>query len=84
MTKGEILKEVKKELARARKLHPVWPDGFLLGFAIVQEEIGETQKEVLQFCQMEPTFPALHKKRKMVEKEAIQSLTTLFRFLEGK
>lgn len=55
---------------------PQWPTDPIHALSVVQEEVGETQKEVLQLC-YEP-----HKSdREKVRKEAIQMAAMSLRFL---
>lgn len=68
--------EVMAELARATTKFPQWPTDPLHAFAVVGEEFGECQKEVLQLC-YEP-----HKSSKeALRKEAVQLAAMSLRFL---
>ena len=78
MNKKDIIEKVLKELDNAYKKFPFWPNDPLHALAVVNEEIGELQKEVLQMC-YEP-----HKTNKeLIKLEAIQSTAMLLRFLIG-
>lgn len=71
-----VMQSVRDELGRAVSKFPTWPDDPLHALAVVQEEIGELQKDVLQLM-YEP-----HKtSRENVRKEAIQTAAMALRFL---
>lgn len=40
---------IDKELIRAEKIHPFWPDNLFIQLAIMQEEAGEVTKAVLDY-----------------------------------
>ena len=70
------LQDVITEFYAASANFPQWPTDPLHALSIVQEEVGEVQKEVLQMC-YEP-----HKSdREKVKKEAIQMAAMSLRFL---
>jgi hypothetical protein len=54
-----ILDEVMAEVARARRLHPAWPDDEIHGAAIVCEESGEAIRAALRYCYEGGTRDAL-------------------------
>ena len=71
-------KDVLIELERARIKFAEWPTDPLHAYAVVQEEVGEAQKEILQLC-YEP-----HKtSREEIYKEVIQATAMMYRFLES-
>ncbi len=74
--KAEIVAKICEEIDRATVKFPLWPDDPLHALAVVQEEIGELQKEILQSC-YEPTKSNAF----TVEKEAIQTAAMAIRFL---
>lgn len=69
---------IKKELDRAKAKFPTWPTDPLHALAVVQEEVGELQKEVLQLC-YEPNKADFE----AVKKEAIQAAAMAIRFVES-
>jgi hypothetical protein len=78
MERSEIIKESANELERAIIKFPWWFKDPIHAFSIVQEEIGETQKEIIQ-SKYEPDKSSLND----IKKEAIQSIAMLIRFLEN-
>jgi NTP pyrophosphatase (non-canonical NTP hydrolase) len=76
MEKNKTLEAVKAELDRALEKFPLWPTDPLHALAVVVEEVGELQKEVLQSV-YEP-----HKSTwESVRKEAVQVAAMALRFL---
>jgi hypothetical protein len=75
-TESQIISEVSAEVARATAKFPTWPTDPLHAFAVVGEEFGEAQKEVLQLT-YEPHKSSLEALRK----EAIQLAAMSIRFL---
>lgn len=73
---AEVVKEVGAEIARAIAKFPEWPTDPLHAFAIVSEEFGECQKEVLQM-----TYEPHKSSREAVRKEAVQLAAMAIRFL---
>jgi hypothetical protein len=73
--------EVMIELANAIEKHPEWPSDIIHQWAIVQEEAGETQKEVLQAYYETDLGEDMEKKLLAVRKEAIQTAAMCLRFL---
>jgi acyl carrier protein len=70
------LQDILTEFYAATANFPQWPTDPLHALAVVQEEVGEVQKEVLQMC-YEP-----HKSnREKIKKEAIQMAAMSLRFL---
>jgi len=76
----KVIDPVVDELENAIRKHPLWPTDLLHSFAIVQEEVGETQKEVLQFV-YETNEEGIQLKYEAIRKEAIQATAMLLRFL---
>lgn len=75
-TLEQIFSQVEDEMERAVRKFPTWPTDPLHALAIVQEEMGELQKEVLQFC-YEP-----HKcSPEAITTEAFQLAAMALRFL---
>lgn len=72
--------DVANELKRAMDKHPLWQRDLCYAFAIVQEEIGETQREVVQF-QMESEPHQFLDKRAQIRKEAVEATAMCLRFL---
>lgn len=72
----EVMADVLDELGRAMKKFPTWPSDPLHAIGVVNEEVGELSKAVLQEM-YEP-----HKQKKdAVYKEAVQACAMLLRFL---
>jgi len=76
MKNNEMINEVFKELVRAETIYPGFPIDPLHALAIVQEEVGETQKAVLQAC-----YQPHKSNSEEVKKEAIQMAAMALRFL---
>lgn len=73
-----IIDQVRHELRTATEKYPAWPTDPLHALAVVQEEIGECQKEVLQLCyEPEKSDPSA------IYREAIQTAVTTIRFLRS-
>lgn len=72
--------EVMSELANAIEKHPLWPTDMIHQWAIVQEEAGEVQKEVLQLM-YETSAAETPDKLTRIRKEAIQTTAMCLRFL---
>jgi hypothetical protein len=64
------------EKKRAEKLFPKWPANIIHAYQIVNEEIGETNKAILQTV-YEPEKSSIND----VKVEVIQSIAMLFRFM---
>lgn len=76
MKTSDIIEEVRAEIARAVTKFPTWPTDPLHAFAVVGEEFGETQKEVLQL-----TYEPQKSSHSKVRKEAIQLAAMAIRFV---
>ena len=76
MDKNEIIEVVKAEIEKATKKFPTWPTDPLHALAVVAEEMGEVQKEILQF-----TYEPWKSTKENIEKEAIQLAAMSIRFL---
>lgn len=76
----EVISEIVKELNQAEQKHPLWPTDPLHALAVVQEEVGELNKEILQF-----TYEAeAHKSSRIaIKAEAVQAAAMALRFLLG-
>lgn len=72
--------DVMLELEVAITKHPHWPTDILHQWAIVQEEVGEVQKEVLQLM-YDTSAAATPYKLHKVREEARQVAATCLRFL---
>lgn len=73
-----IQDEINAELARATAKFPDWPRDPLHALAVLQEEVGELQKEVLQAV-YEPHKTSV----KHIRAEAIQVAAMAQMFIEG-
>lgn len=72
----ELIEEIFEELERATNKFPLWPTDPLHAQSILDEEVGEVKKEILQVI-YEP-----HKStKKDVREEAIQVAAMSIRFL---
>ena len=71
-----ILAEVSAEIERATAKFPTWPTDPLHAFAVVGEEFGECQKEILQL-----TYEPHKSTKEDVRKEALQLAAMEIRFL---
>jgi hypothetical protein len=76
MTQYEALKLIVDEVTRATKKFPTWPTRALDAAGIVNEEVGELNKEVLQL-----TYEPHKSDRVAVAAEAVQAGAMLVRFL---
>lgn len=75
MTKEQAIEEVFIELARARTLHPDWPDDVVHQAAILIEEAGSVIKASLDF------YYHRDRDRKKLKKEIIHTTAMGLRFL---
>jgi NTP pyrophosphatase (non-canonical NTP hydrolase) len=73
---ADVFAEIVNELERATEKFPTWPTDALHAFAIVNEEVGELQKELLQF-----TYEPHKSTRESIREEAIQLAAMAARFL---
>lgn len=76
LTLDQALQIARQEVLRATEKFPTWPTEALDAVAVVQEEIGELQKEVLQM-----TYEPHKASPEEVAKEAIQTAAMAVRFL---
>jgi hypothetical protein len=73
---SSVLAEIEAEIARATAKFPTWPTDPIHAFAVVGEEYGECQKEVLQL-----TYEPHKSSKEEVRKEAVQLAAMAIRFL---
>lgn len=73
---SSVLAQIEAEIARATAKFPTWPTDPLHAFAVVGEEYGECQKEVLQL-----TYEPHKSSKEAVQKEAVQLAAMAVRFL---
>lgn len=71
-----VLNEVMAEMGRAVAKFPTWPTRGLDAFAVLGEEVGELNKEVLQL-----TYEPHKTTKETLKKEAIQAAAMALRFL---
>jgi len=71
-----IFLDVERELHAAMNKFPTWPTDRIHAMAVVQEEIGELQKDILQ-----ATYEPNKTTAEAIDKEAIQSIAMLVRLL---
>jgi len=76
ITVNATIADILTEFHAATANFPQWPTDPLHALAVVQEEVGEVQKEVLQMC-YEPHKSSPEK----IKKEAIQMAAMSLRFL---
>lgn len=69
-----IVATILKELAKAEKKHPHYPDDMFVQLAIMQEEAGEVTKAVLHYHSKMVPFDD-------IEKELIQTAAMCIRML---
>jgi len=73
---SSVMAEIVAEVERATAKFPTWPTDPLHAFAVVGEEFGEAQKEVLQL-----TYEPHKSSREKLRKEAVQLAAMSLRFL---
>ena len=73
---SSVMAEIVAEVERATRKFPTWPTDPLHAFAVVGEEFGEAQKEVLQL-----TYEPHKSSREELRKEAVQLAAMSLRFL---
>lgn len=73
-----LFAEVLAELDRARTKFPLWPDDPLHALAILQEEVGELQKAVLERCYEFDTSSLTD-----IHNEGVQVIAMGIRFLDS-
>lgn len=79
-----ILDEILKELKRAKKKHPQWPDHIVARAAIVGEEAGELIRASLNYkYEKAETGPDQELQIEEMRKEAIQTAAICIRFIES-
>ncbi|MDP1708273.1 MAG: hypothetical protein Q8L89_04320 [Gammaproteobacteria bacterium] len=76
-----IVEEIATEIASAVQKHPEWPRDIIHQWAIVQEEAGETQKDVLQWVYDTVDGDAYMYQKEKVRAEAVQTAAMCLRFL---
>lgn len=76
MNDGKIVTEVLAELERATRKFPTWPDDPLHAVAVLNEEVGELNKAVLQQVYEPHKNPA-----GAVRSEAVQAAAMALRFI---
>jgi NTP pyrophosphatase (non-canonical NTP hydrolase) len=81
MPETAILDDILKELKRAKKKHPNWPDHIVARAAIVGEEAGELIRAALIF-KYEWSEDQNAEQINEMRKEAIHTAATCIRFLE--
>ena len=72
-----VKKAIKKELKRARELHPVQYKDIIHRVAVIAEESGEAVQATLNYVYHGGD-------RDLIDKEVIQCLVTCQRFLERR
>lgn len=72
----QVVKDVLAELTRARRKFPEWSTDPLHAFAVLNEEVGELQKAIL-----EATYEFPKSTREDVRAEAVQAAAMVIRFL---
>lgn len=84
MPEAAILDDILKELKRAKKKHPQWPDHIVARAAIVGEEAGELVRAALQFKYDSASHGSKERFDQLdaLRKEAIQTAAMAIRFLE--
>lgn len=72
----DIIDEVINEVGRATKKFPTWPTRALDAIAVLNEEVGELNKDILQM-----TYEPHKTSKENIREEAIQSAAMAIRFL---
>lgn len=84
MSNTTILDQVLKELKRAKKKFPNWPDHAAAQAGIVCEEAGELMQAALQFkYEKGKNGLTIDQQKKKMQEEAIQTAAMALRFLEN-
>jgi len=76
LMRERVYLEIAAEVDRATSKFPTWPTDALHAVAVVAEEMGELQKEVLQL-----TYEPHKSTTETVRKEAVQLAAMALRFL---
>ncbi len=79
---ADIISEVLKELKRAKKKHPAWPQHIAARAGIVCEEAGELMKAALEIKYHPGRNGGYPEQKRRLRKEAIQTAATAIRLLE--
>jgi len=82
MTTPDILDDIFKELAKAKRLHPKWPVHPAGQAGIVVEEAGELMQACLE-RKYERSKYSDDEHRRRIRAEAVQVAVTAIRFLEN-
>lgn len=72
----DIISEVLNEVGKATNKFPTWPTRALDAVAVLNEEVGELNKEVLQM-----TYEPHKTDKEKIRTEAIQAAAMAIRFL---
>lgn len=84
MPEAAILDDILKELKRAKRKHPQWPDHIVARAAIVAEEAGELVKASLQWkYERENSEVVQDVQKQRLYEEAVQTAAMAIRFLEN-
>lgn len=75
--KEQILADIRKEVHNATVKFPLWPDSMHVALAVVNEEVGELAKDVVQLHDEPEKAASLE----TIRVEAIQSAAMLVRFI---
>jgi NTP pyrophosphatase (non-canonical NTP hydrolase) len=80
-SQASIIDDILKELKKAKKKHPSWPEHIVARAAIVAEEAGELVRASLQFKYEFDPDPESNQIYEM-RKEALHTAAMAIRFLE--
>lgn len=77
MTDAQAIDLITAELARARGLHPTWPEDMIHGAGVVCEEAGELMTAALdaRYFNADPAA---------IDREAVHTAATCVRVLVGR
>lgn len=73
-----IYDEIDRELARAYEKFPFWPTRALDAIGVVNEEVGELNKDVLQY-----TYEPAKTNPDNIRAEAVQAAAMMIRFIRS-
>lgn len=76
---SKIYDDIQAEMAKAVGKFPLWPTDMMHAFGIIGEEVGEAQKDILQYHYE----PGKGKSYETIRAECVQALCMLMRFVKA-